>query len=192
MPPSFFKDLARISARHGWELDALAAHISHESRFRADAKNPLSSSRGLIQMLDSSARRYAGVSASQLAKMSATEQLPGIERYFDIGKPLAGADFLILGVSRNPSLIGAADSRVIFRAGSSAAKVNPSLTDRAGNITVGSLRRHFARWTMRQEVGGPVDISTDQPSQAGAGSAILFAILGAVALAKFGKVRKWV
>ena len=116
-PTPFLNQLRKEARARDWEVDALLGHISHESKFNPAIKNPAATASGLIQMIDSSARQYAGVSAATLRTMSHEEQLPGILKYFDVGRPLSGADFLLLGVSRNPALLTAPNSPRALRRG---------------------------------------------------------------------------
>ena len=142
-PLEFLAALQKEGDKRGWDVNALLGHISSESGFKTDAGSNSSTAGGLIQMIDSVSRRFAGVSSAQLRQRDFMGQLPAIVRYFDIGKPLSGADFRILGFARNPSLIGKPDSTVLYAAGSSAARVNPTFTDSNGDITLGVIRSKF-------------------------------------------------
>lgn len=147
--PEFLTIVVQRAREKGWDANALLGQISHESSFNPAAKNPSGSASGLIQMLDSVARRYAGMSALQLRETSALNQIPGIFQYYDVGRPLQGSDFLMLGISRNPSLLDAPDVRVIYPTGSRAAELNPLLQDAQGAISVGGIKRHWANWESR-------------------------------------------
>lgn len=158
--PAFLAEVISRAKAKGWDYDALLGQISHESGFRATAKNPSSTASGLIQMLDSSAKRYAGMSASQLLETSAINQIPGIISYYDVGLPLQGADFLLLGLSRNPALIGAPDSRLLYPSDSRGAALNPIFHDASGAITVGSVRKHWRQWQgQREKIDVPENVS---------------------------------
>lgn len=149
LSPEFLHQLAAEADARGWDLDDLLGHMWVESaHFKTDAANPYSSARGLIQMLDETARLFAGVSSAQLARMTDVEQLPGIVRYYDVGLPLEGAAFRLLGYSRPGTpekvayLLSAPDSYQLY--GSSEAAINPG-ADAGGSITAGSVRDEWRR-----------------------------------------------
>ena len=73
--------LDAIANRSALDIDGIAGVISHESGFRPNAKNPVGTATGLIQFIESTARSL-GTTTAALAKMSAVQQLPYVERYF--------------------------------------------------------------------------------------------------------------
>jgi hypothetical protein len=176
-----FAELQKL-APSTWNLDDLLGHISSESAFNPAARNKDSSAAGLIQMVDATARRFAGVSANRLAGMSAMAQLPSVVKYFSVGRPMAGADFKLLGFSRNPALLTAEPERVIYPAGSAAARVHLQWADAAGAMTVGSVREHWATVTAGTKGGPKIESGElrDGPERSAGGG------LGWVALALAG------
>lgn len=191
-PPAFLRKLRAEAFRRGWDFDSLLGHISHESRFKPDAANPDSSARGLIQMLDATAREFAGVPSRELARMSHEEQIPGIVRYFSKKtgtRPLKGADFLLLGMQNRELILRLPRSHVLYPADSLAAKVNPYMQAEDGSITVGSVRDHWSKW--ERQAKGKCAVPDPEPKQSGwaGGSLLGMMLLGFVALkwAKKGK-----
>lgn len=84
--PAFRRLLLDIAERNGWEVDALAAVISSESGFKADARNTLpgQTATGLIQMTDATAKGLGikGGAPAGVLELSAEQQLPYVEAYF--------------------------------------------------------------------------------------------------------------
>lgn len=113
----FRAELRAMAERHGWDVDAIAAVMSIESRFQAGIQNPLpgQTASGLIQFTDRTARDL-GVpdGAAGIRRMSAVEQLPWVEKYFvrtlggSKGRPV---DYYLAVFQ--PGLVGAELSRVI-------------------------------------------------------------------------------
>lgn len=170
-----FPGVERLGARALWELarraelagiDAggLLGQIYLESGFRADAKAPNSSASGLIQMIDQSARRFAGVSAARLRKMSALQQIPGVVAYFSGLGPLKGSDFRLMGYTRDPSLLRAPPERVVYPPGSPAALANPQVQDESGAITVGTIRK---QWDDKIPSVRMITVAKPPPAQSG-------------------------
>lgn len=83
---AFRRLLWDMCERNGWDVDAIAAVISHESGFQAHARNPLEgqTATGLIQFTDSTARGLgiSGGAPDGVLALSAEEQVPFIEKYF--------------------------------------------------------------------------------------------------------------
>lgn len=77
----FRAELCRVAQRLGTSPDYLSAVMSVESKFNPAIKNPLSGATGLIQFMPSTAKRL-GTTTSDLARMTATEQLAYVEKYF--------------------------------------------------------------------------------------------------------------
>ena len=125
----------------------LALHISQESTFVASARN--GSQSGLIQMSPATSRVFNG--SSNAGGLSFQAQLPGIIRYFSIGRPISGADFRLLGIRRGEAgkarLIDVSDQYVIFPKGSKGWTANPSIRGpKNGDITAGSVRKEWTRF----------------------------------------------
>jgi len=72
-----------MAKRNGWDVDAIAAVMSNESGFIAAAKNPMATASGIIQMIDSTAKRV-GIKggAAELRTLSAEEQIPYVETFY--------------------------------------------------------------------------------------------------------------
>ena len=79
--PEFLKKLVQVARELGVSAKALFGIINHESRFRHHKQNPKTHAIGLIQFVPKTARQL-GTSTEQLAKMSATEQLDYVYRYY--------------------------------------------------------------------------------------------------------------
>jgi len=146
--PGVLRGLADMADRNGWNADGIAGYISHESGFRANARNPTGAA-GLGQFIEPTARHY-GTTTDALARMSGEQQLPFIEALFrDLfarGVPSSPVDY-IFGPYGREDLVGASDDTVIDRADSSdPAEVrryneNAGLdAAKKGYITVGDLR----------------------------------------------------
>lgn len=97
---------------------------------------------GLIQMIDATARQYAGVSADTLATWDELQQLPSIVDYYDVGRPLSGADFRLIGYSRGARLT-APDDAYLYAPSSGAGHVNEGVSDGSGGITYGAVRSEW-------------------------------------------------
>lgn len=132
-------------------MNDLLGHICSESAFNFQAKVPESvgTARGLIQWTEVTLRGMYRLTLAQFDSLSQAQQLAMIPRYFDVGKPLWGDHFKLLGLSRNPALIGAPLSHVIYAADSLAAKHNKPFTDSNGAITIASVEKWWANWFLR-------------------------------------------
>lgn len=149
---AFLARLANEAEKRGWSYDDLAGHISHESRFKPDAKAPGASASGLIQLIDSEARKL-GTTAEVVRAMSAEAQIPYIFRYFEkYGRPyMAGADYLRAGFGNRAArwdspaemaLVNAKGQTVSI--GTPEYDLNAALDfDRDGTLTIGDLEAHW-------------------------------------------------
>lgn len=146
--PTFLCALVEMSVRHGWDPNGIAAVISEESAFNPAAKNPHSSASGLIQFIDSTATSL-GTTTAQIRTMSAEEQLPLIERFFQMslnGKIPVRIEDYFLSVLGKPNLIGAPDDTPVFVRGSGGYAGNPQLDlNNDGVVTVGDTRAYMQR-----------------------------------------------
>lgn len=81
--PEFLRGVEGVAQRLGARPEHLMAAMSFETggTFAADVRNPRSSATGLIQFMDGTARQL-GTTTSDLARMTPTEQLTYVERYF--------------------------------------------------------------------------------------------------------------
>jgi hypothetical protein len=157
--PAFRAGLYELADRHNWNVDAIAAVISSESRFNPSAKNPGGTASGLLQWIDQTARDMFGVSAQAIRTMSAEEQLPLIERWFErtLGdgqhRPV---DYYLVGWGARPGL--PLEYHLAVQ-GSSLYTQNSTLDlDGSGVITVSDLDRAVAR-TLGAAGGQRIDAS---------------------------------
>lgn len=81
----FRRALFDMAKRNGWDADAIAAVMSSESGFIASVKNPYATASGLIQMIDSTAKRV-GIKggAAELRTLSAEQQIPYVENFYKL------------------------------------------------------------------------------------------------------------
>jgi hypothetical protein len=82
--PEFLRQVEGMSQRLGARPEHIMAAMSFETggSFASDVRNPRSSATGLIQFMDSTARGL-GTTTGDLARMTPTEQLQYVERYFE-------------------------------------------------------------------------------------------------------------
>lgn len=79
--PFFMKRLKEVAASLGVDENALIGIMKHESRLNPRAVNPMSRATGLIQFMPKTAREL-GTTVDDIYKMSATEQLDLVEKYY--------------------------------------------------------------------------------------------------------------
>lgn len=197
--PLFLNTLIRECEKRGWDYDSLLGLISHETggTFNPRSINGTSSARGLIQMIDSSARAVGLRDADDLLNLSAYQQIPYIFAYyhnFYLNGPRAnykpsGADFLIMGLGANP---WSSDSYVYGVKGSKEYDLNSSLdVNKDGRLTIGDARSHWANYQARfnktYDVPNQVEVVTSRGS--GLGFIILAAVPVAVGYYRFIKKR---
>lgn len=168
MPAEFLQALGELADRNGWNVDGIAGVISHESKFNAQAHTPIpgQTATGLIQFIESTAKKL-GTTTAALLGMTAVEQLPFVERFFDMtlqGRKPVDADEYILATYGRADLIGQPDSHVIDRRDSQDPKeaeryrVNAALDHGGkGYITAGDLRGSL-HGTLNAAGGGRIDI----------------------------------
>lgn len=100
---AFLDKTKDISQRIGCDYKDLLAVMNSESGLRSDAKNPKGSATGLIQFMPATARML-GTTTDELRRMSPTQQLDYVEKFFQQvkktygfeGKRLSGADLYAL------------------------------------------------------------------------------------------------
>lgn len=141
MPPEFLVGMARLVANLGWtqeHADVIAALMSHESGFRADAVNQYGGATGLIQFMPATAKSV-GTTVEALRGMTALEQLPFVEAYFRPVKKLAPRDIPMMGLGKG---VGQGDDVVAFEAGQKGYDWNKALDlNKDGKLTLGEVRR---------------------------------------------------
>lgn len=201
MAPSFLRAFVDQIRPTGLDLDHVAALISHESRFRPDARNAATRATGLIQFMPATAKTL-GTSVDELARMSATAQLPFVVAYFKPFGQLAPRDIVIAALGTGlcarggtgpSSCLGAPDETVVARMPETVYMQNAGLdTDKDGIITLGDVRGQIdamlaaaarkPRLVVPADGGGPTPASR-APSKAGPGLGfVLLCGLGALAL----------
>jgi len=186
---TFLRALAAMVDRHGWNIDGIAGVISHESRFDAAAHSPIpgQTATGLIQFIESTARSL-GTSTAALRTMSALQQLPYVERYFQRTLRLTpnAPESYILATYGRADLVNAPDDLAIDHATSDDPaeaeryRVN-SAFDASGKgwISVGDLRASLRRvLTQAGDVRIPIT-PAGSGGGAGPGGAGLLAMFGA-------------
>jgi len=123
--------------------DALAAVLSHESRWNTTARNPQSGAIGILQFMPATAR-HLGTTPEAIAAMSLVEQLDLVRRFFAPFGKLAARDVPIAPYL--PSMVGKPDDTISFEEGSKGYAQNAGLdTDKDGRITLGEVRRDVLR-----------------------------------------------
>jgi hypothetical protein len=80
--PEFLRGVEGVAQRLGTQPEHLLTAMSYESGFNPRADNPRSTAYGLIQWM-ADTRGDLGVTQDQLSRMTATEQLPYVEKYFE-------------------------------------------------------------------------------------------------------------
>ena len=79
--PGFIEKLQKVAGSLGVSANALAGIIKHESHFKHHTPNPHSGAVGLIQFTPKTAKQL-GTTTQQLAKMTATQQLDYVEKFY--------------------------------------------------------------------------------------------------------------
>ncbi len=135
---------------HGLDADKMRTIIGPESAGKGDAKNKGSSASGIIQMIDSTARRYDNprtgkkfANAAELRELSPAEQAPIAAQYFHDAGVTADSppEDYALAVAA-PAFVGKSADRdaVVYRKGSDEYEANkPWWPKDGGDITVGSI-----------------------------------------------------
>ncbi|MEO5665632.1 MAG: transglycosylase SLT domain-containing protein [Nocardioides sp.] len=80
--PEFLRGVEGVAQRLGTKPEYLLTAMSYESGFNPRADNPRSTAFGLIQFMRDT-RADLGVTQEQLSRMTAAEQLPYVEKYFE-------------------------------------------------------------------------------------------------------------
>lgn len=125
--------------------------ISHESGGDPQARNAQSGASGLIQFLDSTARRYGFESAEEFGKLSAAEQAPYIVQYLvDSGVTAEHDQGDIYVAISAPAALNESDDFRVYEKGTDAYRMNQTWDlDNDGVITRGELYR----WGMGERRG---------------------------------------
>ncbi len=89
--PYFMEKLKKVAANLGVDEKDLIGIMKHESGLNPRAVNPMSRATGLIQFMPKTARSL-GTSIDEIYKMSATEQLDLVEKYYKVNGVKSGDD----------------------------------------------------------------------------------------------------
>ena len=131
--PEFLRGVEGVAQRLGTKPEHLLTAMSYESGFNPRADNPRSSAYGLIQWMQNT-RAELGVTQEQLSGMTATEQLPYVEKYFERHRGRLGS----LEAVYTTIFAGhpAAPGEVLYERGSEAYRVNSQFdVNRDGRLT---------------------------------------------------------
>ncbi|GAA1161624.1 peptidoglycan-binding domain-containing protein [Nocardioides aquiterrae] len=147
--PEFLRGVEGVAQRVGARPEHLLAAMSFETggTFAADVRNPHSSATGLIQFMDTTARGL-GTTTADLARMTPTEQLTYVERYFEPFRGRLGdlESVYTSILSGHPHAAG----ETLFSQGSAAYAANAPLDfDHDGRITTDE-----ATSAVRRRMGG--------------------------------------
>ncbi|MFO0594850.1 MAG: peptidoglycan-binding protein [Myxococcaceae bacterium] len=141
--PEFVQKVKEMATRLGVKPEWILAVMKNESGMKPDARNPNGGATGLIQFMPATARGL-GTSTEALSKMSATEQLKYVEKYFTpfAGKIKSGSDLYM--ATFWPAGVGKPDSYNI--GGADVAKANPIFDlNKNGQITAGEFREYYRK-----------------------------------------------
>jgi len=131
--PEFLRGVEGVAQRLGTRPEHLLTAMSYESGFNPRADNPRSTAYGLIQWMQNT-RADLGVTQEQLSRMTATEQLPYVEKYFERHRGRLGS----LEAVYTTIFAGhpAAPSEVLYERGSEAYRVNSQFdVNKDGRLT---------------------------------------------------------
>lgn len=212
--PSMLRYLANEAPKRNLDVDAILGVINHESRFASRAKNsgPEQTASGLIQMIDSTARKV-GTTAAALRNMSQREQAPYVLDFYGLYQSLnpehalRGSDYLVMGLGAKP---WAPDTTVLFSRDepkrwprkepkknrydlntAPGAEFSYFDVDRSGDVTIGDVRAYWDAYATRELENGVFEIDTTPPKTAsGPELAWMFPLFLILPLAAAGG-RKW-
>ena len=139
--PEFVQKVKDMATRLGVKPEWILAVMKNESNMSTTAKNPNGGATGLIQFMPATAKGL-GTTTEALSKMSATEQLKYVEKYFApfAGKIKSGTDLYM--ATFWPAGVGKPDSYNI--GGAEVARVNKIFDlDKNGQITAGEFRQYY-------------------------------------------------
>jgi len=143
----FLDKTKAISERIGCDYRDLLAVMNSESGLNAAARNPNGGATGLIQFMPATARML-GTTTEELTRMSPTQQLDYVEKFFNTIKKQAGMDGKRLSGADLYSLVflpGRANRSVLTQQGENFYSANRGLDlDRNGDISKQDLARRVA------------------------------------------------
>jgi peptidoglycan hydrolase-like protein with peptidoglycan-binding domain len=141
--PEFVKDVHAMAARLGVKPEWILAVMKNESGMDTSIRNKNGGATGLIQFMPATAKAL-GTSTDALAKMSATEQLKYVEKFYAPfkSKLKSGTDLYL--ATFWPAAVGKADGYKI--GGAEVARVNPAFDlNKNGQITAGEFRDYYQK-----------------------------------------------
>jgi hypothetical protein len=141
--PEFVQKVKEMAGRLGVKPEWILAVMKNESGMDPKARNPAGGATGLIQFMPATARGL-GTTTEALSRMSATEQLAYVEKYFSPfkGKIHSGTDLYM--ATFWPAGVGKPDEYKI--GGADVARVNPIFDlNKNGQITAGEFREYYRR-----------------------------------------------
>ena len=139
--PEFVNQVKAMSQRLGVKPEWMLAVMKNESGFSTTAVNKQGGATGLIQFMPATARGL-GTTTAELARMSPTEQLKYVEKYYSSfkGKIHNGADMYM--ATFWPAGVGKNDDYKL--GGETVARQNKIFDlDKNGQITAGEFRRYY-------------------------------------------------
>lgn len=146
------------------DADSIYAMVGGESGGKADAANPNSSAKGLVQFLDSTAQEHGFESAAEFAAQPAEQQMPFVIEEFKkkgITKDSPPEDYALAIAA--PAFVGKSQDRnaVVYPKGSKEHQVNrPWWPPGGGDITVGSIIDYYRKHGLPSS-GAPQAETTD-------------------------------
>jgi Putative peptidoglycan binding domain/Transglycosylase SLT domain len=141
--PEFVKEVHAMAGRLGVKPEWILAVMKNESGMDTSIRNKNGGATGLIQFMPATAKAL-GTSTDALAKMSATEQLKYVEKFYAPfkGKLKSGTDLYL--ATFWPAAVGKADGYKI--GGAEVARVNPAFDlNKNGQITAGEFRDYYQK-----------------------------------------------
>lgn len=141
--PEFVQKVRDMAGRLGVKPEWILAVMKNESGMDPKARNPNGGATGLIQFMPATARGL-GTTTEALSRMSATEQLAYVEKYYAPfkGRINSGTDLYL--ATFWPAAVGKPDSYNI--GGAEVARVNGIFDlNKNGQITAGEFREYYRR-----------------------------------------------
>lgn len=178
----FRSALAEMGQRMGLDPSYLAACMRVETggTFSPSIRNSATGATGLIQFMPDTARAF-GTTVDELARMSATQQLAYVERYFrpylSRIRPDVPGDYYLAVFW--PALIGAPADRVIASAGDIVYAQNAGLDRNAdGRITVGDVTATVDGVVARALTKPPIEVEVGASTFAWAFGTMVAGLVG--------------
>lgn len=163
--PEFVQKVKEMSARLGVRPEWMLAVMQNESGMDPWRKNSNGGATGLIQFMPATAKAL-GTTTDALAKMSATEQLSYVEKYYSSfkGRMKSGSDMYL--ATFWPAAVGKGDDYKI--GGATVAKATPAFDlNKDGQITAGEFREYYQKRFPNMAGGAPAPSSGPSSSAGG-------------------------